>query len=488
MLVTFYFPYVSMLNAASAPSAVAELIRNGNVQAAAAHVQRHVESHDDAPPAALLQMQGDLQLSLGMEVDADDSYREAQKRMRGDKDMMRFASCRNAGWQALFRYRYGTAMSCFTKIAGHPRASVPLRLDALFGVFGVLFSVGRLRDAHAVLDTLEDLLDEAASNDAGRRALPHADGWQRLLGTVRFDVEAQSRLRSRAALSDHIYWQVSLTGDAAPRVAPQRPAALRMLTGAIADPLLRGRVGFLDGIAQLASGERGARREIDAHVEWAGKQRIRNYQSAVRIEIVLASLAGGATSLAESMLTLLAAEVRMPQNHRQLEYLYCVAKLRHVQGRSGESLEVYRRYALAAVNCIRDEAGALARYGQRIARAPEQLDDIGTRLPARYRRAYRYLLDNLERKDLSIREIAAQIGVTERALQSAFKTSLGSTPTEIIRRLRMEGIRAELEGADSAHEQGILATAVKWGVGSRSTLVNSYRREFNESPSDTLNR
>ncbi|OUL96728.1 helix-turn-helix transcriptional regulator [Paraburkholderia hospita] len=484
MLVTYYFPYVSMLNAASVPSSVVELIRNGHVHAAAANVQRLVDSHDDAPPAALLQLQGDLQLSLGMEVDADDSYREAQKRMRDDKDGMRFASCRNAGWQALFRYRYGTAMSCFMQIADHPLASVALRLDALFGAFGVLFSVGRLRDADAVLDTLEDLLDEVTSNGA----FHHADGWQRLLSTVRFDVEAQSTLRSRSALSDHIYWQVGLTGDAAPRVAPQRPAALRLLTGAIEDQLLRGRVEFLDGLARLAGGERDAQQQIVAHAEWAGKQGIQNYQSAVRIEIVLASLAGGVSSLAESVLVLLTAEVRMPQSHRQLEYLYCLAKLRHLQGRSGESLEVYTRYALAAVNCIRDEAGALARYGQRIARAPEQLDDIGTRLPARYRRAYRYLLDNLERKDLSIREIAAQVGVTDRALQSAFKTSLGSTPTEIIRRLRMERIRAELEADDSAHEQGILATAVKWGVSNRSTLVNSYRREFNESPSDTLNR
>lgn len=484
MLVTYYFPYVSMLNAASVPSSVVELIRNGHVHAAAANVQRLVDSHDDAPPAALLQLQGDLQLSLGMEVDADDSYREAQKRMRDDKDGMRFASCRNAGWQALFRYRYGTAMSCFMQIADHPLACVALRLDALFGAFGVLFSVGRLRDADAVLDTLEDLLDEATSNGA----FHHADGWQRLLSTVRFDVEAQSTLRSRATLSDHIYWQVGLTGDAAPRVAPQRPAALRLLTGAIEDQLLRGRVEFLDGLARLAGGERDAQQQIVAHAEWAGKQGIQNYQSAVRIEIVLASLAGGVSSLAESVLVLLTAEVRMPQSHRQLEYLYCLAKLRHLQGRSGESLEVYTRYALAAVNCIRDEAGALARYGQRIARAPEQLDDIGTRLPARYRRAYRYLLDNLERKDLSIREIAAQVGVTDRALQSAFKTSLGSTPTEIIRRLRMERIRAELEADDSAHEQGILATAVKWGVSNRSTLVNSYRREFNESPSDTLNR
>ena len=91
MLVTYYFPYVSMLNAASVPSSVVDLIRSGHVHAAAANVQRLVDSHDDAPPAALLQLQGDLQLSLGMEVDADDSYREAQKRMRDDKDGMRFA-------------------------------------------------------------------------------------------------------------------------------------------------------------------------------------------------------------------------------------------------------------------------------------------------------------------------------------------------------------------------------------------------------------
>jgi AraC-like DNA-binding protein len=204
--------------------------------------------------------------------------------------------------------------------------------------------------------------------------------------------------------------------------------------------------------------------------------------------MVLAGLAGGAIALAESILTVLTAEMRTQQGHRQLEYLYCMAKLRHLQGQSSESLELYTRYAQSVVSCIREESAVLGRYGQRIARPEEQLDNIGARLPARYRRAYRYLLDNLERPDLSIREIATHIGVTDRALQSAFKMSLGSTPTEIIRRLRMERIRAELQETDAVHEQGILATAVKWGVSSRSTLITSYRREFNESPSDTLNR
>ncbi|MCA8002718.1 helix-turn-helix transcriptional regulator [Burkholderia metallica] len=485
MLVTFYFPYVSMLSAASVPSAIGDLIRNGNIQAAASQIQRCVDEQGAGSSADLLQMQGDLQLYVGLDLDADESYREAQKSIRDDKGQMRFRSCRNAGWQALFRYRYGTAMSCFTQIVDHPNVESTIRLEALFGVFSVLLSVGRLRDADAVLDMLEDLSDEARSDDAPAWIV---DGWQSLLRTVRFDVEVQSELRSRAELTDHIYWQVGLSGNTGFGAASVHPQSQRMRTGTVIDPLLSVRLAFLKRLGQLAGGEREVQREVMEHVEWACRQGNLNYQSSVRIEVVLVSLAGGVLSLAETMLSLLAAEVRIQQSHRQLEYLYCLAKLRHMQGRSNESLEVYTRYALAAVNCIRDESNVLVRYGRRIARPQEQLDDIGTRLPARYRRAYRYLLDNLERKDLSIREIAAQIGVTDRALQSAFKTSLGSTPTEIIRRLRMERIRAELEDAGAAHERGILAAAVKWGVSNRSTLVNNYRREFDESPSDTLNR
>jgi AraC-like DNA-binding protein len=193
---------------------------------------------------------------------------------------------------------------------------------------------------------------------------------------------------SRTELADQIHWQTGASdacdaNGASADTAPHQPAALRVLTGAIADPLLRARLDFLARLERVANGERDA---------------------------VSAS------------------------------------------------------------------------------RAPQPLDEVGARLPARYRRAYRYLLANLERKDLSIREIAAQIGVTERALQSAFKASLGATPTEIVRRLRMERMRADLEQTAAARADGVLATAVKWGVSSRSTLVSRYRRQFDELPSQTLNR
>jgi hypothetical protein len=52
----------------------------------------------------------------------------------------------------------------------------------------------------------------------------------------------------------------------------------------------------------------------------------------------------------------------------------------------------------------------------------------------------------------------------------------------------MERMRADLEQTAAARADGVLATAVKWGVSSRSTLVSRCRRQFNELPSQTLNR
>ena len=108
-------------------------------------------------------------------------------------------------------------------------------------------------------------------------------------------------------------------------------------------------------------------------------------------------------------------------------------------------------------------------------------------MPAKYRRAYRYLMENLDQRDLSVRELAAQIGVTERALQAAFKTYLGLSPSELIRQRRMERIREELTREDGS-ATGVLDAAHKWGIQHRSTLINSYRKVFNDAPSETLAR
>ncbi|MDR6450167.1 AraC-like DNA-binding protein [Paraburkholderia terricola] len=143
---------------------------------------------------------------------------------------------------------------------------------------------------------------------------------------------------------------------------------------------------------------------------------------------------------------------------------------------------------MVSTQCLRNDAEALATFVSGASRQTPHLDDAGAKLPAKYRRAYRYLQENLDRRDLSVHEVAAEVDVSERALQSAFKSSLGLWPTELIRRLRMERIRAELLNDAFTSDRTVLDAANKWGVQNRSTLVNGYRKQFHEVPSETLER
>ncbi|WGS54177.1 helix-turn-helix transcriptional regulator [Paraburkholderia sp. D15] len=495
MFSSLYFPLVSTLACHEAPSGHLEMLRDGKLAEAVAHTNRCAQhcAHDGDSASGCMQLQADLQTMLGIEVDAEDSYREAQKMIRSSRRDVRVASCRNTGWQAFFRHRFGTAMSCFMRIVDDARLERRQALEARFGALCVLFELGQWHEASELLDELEALVDAATSD--GEAALPQRPVWCELIDTLRYDLAAQHELRTAAQLADHVYWQSGLTSGASVALATHslmqgeaRALQLAQAAARVRSPLLRARVDYLDALRRLAAGQREATDVAVAHLNWAIANGLYAYQYAVRLEIALAGLAGAAPQLAETMLAPLGADRRAVQGHRQLEYLYCLAKTRSAQGRDQESAQLYSRYALAAMQCLREASAALAPFAHRAKRAPEQLDDVGARLPARYRRAYRYLMDNLERSDLSVREVAAEIGVTERALQSAFKNSLGSTPTEIIRQKRMERIRAELQREAVHGEQSVLHAATRWGVQNRSTLVNGYRRQFNEAPSDTLKR
>src|SRR5437764_931248 len=57
--------------------------------------------------AAAIQSNGDMQLVRDAAADAEATYRLAQKKCDAPKPEQRAMSCRNAGWQALARYRVG---------------------------------------------------------------------------------------------------------------------------------------------------------------------------------------------------------------------------------------------------------------------------------------------------------------------------------------------------------------------------------------------
>jgi methylphosphotriester-DNA--protein-cysteine methyltransferase len=58
------------------------------------------------------------------------------------------------------------------------------------------------------------------------------------------------------------------------------------------------------------------------------------------------------------------------------------------------------------------------------------------------------------------------------------------TPAELIRTRRMEHIRDDL--CQETGGRGVREVAARWGITNRSTLSNSYRLHFDETPTQTL--
>ena len=490
MFLTLYFPLAASLSVQDLPDGFLNKIRDGDLQPAGAQASRWSDlARGAAGSPDLLRLHAYLLLARGICDEAEEQYRRAQKAIRSPRQAIRAASCRNAGWQALFRHRLATALSCFARLVDEPDVETAQQIEARLGIVGALHELGRSRDSGDALDELA-----AAITD------PSLGHWREMIATLRFDVAVQRELRGATPLSDHAYWQSGL-GDQTLRGAGT-PGAFRSMASAsdeadlhevealnVCTPLLRQRVDYLRQLRALARGERAALDRITAHLNWAQQRGFGDYLRTTRLEVVLAALASDAPQLAEMLLEPLhRIDHAASTGHRQLEYLYAVAKTHQALGRSREGMLFFGRYALIATQCLRDDSQVLVSYAGKAARQAPQLDDVAARLPARYRRAYRYLQENLDRRDLSVREVAAEVGVTERALQSAFKHSLGLSPTELIRRLRMERIRADLLDDSFNGERTVLFTANKWGVQNRSTLVSGYRKQFHEAPSETLER
>lgn len=78
------------------------------------------------------------------------------------------------------------------------------------------------------------------------------------------------------------------------------------------------------------------------------------------------------------------------------------------------------------------------------------------------RRAIAFLESHV-REELTITEIAAAAFVTPRAVQLAFRTHLGTTPMEYLRRLRLAGAHEQLERATGGDGRTVTTIARDWG-------------------------
>lgn len=114
---------------------------------------------------------------------------------------------------------------------------------------------------------------------------------------------------------------------------------------------------------------------------------------------------------------------------------------------------------------------------------------IFRRSPPAPRRVLRRVLDLVESahdRTLTVADLASCAGTSERALHTAFRRELGTTPMAYLRGRRLEAAREDLLAAEPG--EGVAAVAMRHGFSHLGRFAAAYRARFGEAPSATLRR
>jgi AraC-like DNA-binding protein len=85
----------------------------------------------------------------------------------------------------------------------------------------------------------------------------------------------------------------------------------------------------------------------------------------------------------------------------------------------------------------------------------------------------------------SVGELAEIAGVGVRVLQESFRQHVGMSPMAYLRRLRLDGVHAELTRADP-WRVSVSEVAYRWGFTHLGRFAGAYRARYGVSPSQTL--
>jgi AraC-like DNA-binding protein len=426
----------------------------------------------------------DLMLALGREEEAEERFRLAVRIASGlGKTAVRFASGRVTACMRLHQHQFPMAAACFEHVLEDESTTPAQRIEVLCGLAYSAYALGQYVRSLNSLASARQLL-EAAGASAG-------PGLQALVAVAEMHVQASIAIRQQQGLEDHVHWQSAGAGG---ERGVQTVLALAERAQALCggDQLVERHVQHVRLLLQMDHVERLPESEaIHQYLMWLRQSSMQAQELQARLDAALTAIAHRRVVLARRLLMpLLGADSQALARHDAgLDLSYCMAKLYMLSGLMDQALEHYQRYTRAAIKFARSSSRSQSqsRYHEAPDAGAAQPDALEVRLPARYRKAYRYIMVHLDRFELSVREIADAMGVTERALQMAFKGSVGMTPGEVIQRARVERIRADLLQANAA-DASITETAARWGIRNRSTLVSAYRRHFHETPKQTLAR
>lgn len=95
-------------------------------------------------------------------------------------------------------------------------------------------------------------------------------------------------------------------------------------------------------------------------------------------------------------------------------------------------------------------------------------------------------IDAHAHQPLSLAELSRIAMVGGRALQAAFRSELGVTPTAYVRAVRLDRVHADLREAQAG--DSVTKIATRWGFSHMSRFATYYKQRFGVAPSHTLNR
>ncbi|MGX5772121.1 MULTISPECIES: helix-turn-helix transcriptional regulator [Microbacterium] len=105
-----------------------------------------------------------------------------------------------------------------------------------------------------------------------------------------------------------------------------------------------------------------------------------------------------------------------------------------------------------------------------------------TAAPRTVRRAMAYMEQHAQ-EAITIDDVALAADISPRGLQYAFRRALDQTPMEYLRRRRLAGAHAELQGATGV---SVAEIGQRWGFASASRFARHYREAYGRSPRQTM--
>jgi len=111
------------------------------------------------------------------------------------------------------------------------------------------------------------------------------------------------------------------------------------------------------------------------------------------------------------------------------------------------------------------------------------LEEESRQMPRRWQRAYEFIQANLH-QDLTPEDIARHSHTSVRTLSRMCRLSHGVSPMQLMRDLRLDRIRHDLQ--HNSFDASVSEVAMRWGWTHLGRLAAAYRERFGELPNETL--